>query len=72
MRPYFGGLLIVVGVFITVTGGVAWLDPVGSKMADDGDPFGPSVSRYTSSVVVAVGLATCFAGRRVWLRAGRK
>jgi len=35
-------------------GVLAIIDPAGSKLADDGDPFGPPPSRFGSAVIVLI------------------
>lgn len=62
MRRYLGWLLIVVGTVAMVVGVAELFDPVGTKMADDGDPFGQSEPWYESAVLVVLGLAMSVAG----------
>jgi len=56
-----GGLvllsLLACGVYL-----IAILDPVGSRPADDNDPFGPPPSRLESSLALSVSLAMGAAG----------
>lgn len=46
-----------VGLVIVAFGVIAIVDPVGTKSADESDPFGTPPSRWTSSVVTLFGLA---------------
>lgn len=57
----FGSLGILVSL-------VAIVDPIGTKMADDGDPFGVPPSMLGSVIVCLVYLSVCGAGVFVtWL-----
>ncbi|HEV8124586.1 MAG TPA: hypothetical protein VGP80_10100, partial [Gemmatimonadales bacterium] len=58
--------MIVVGLLSLMAGAIAWMDPVGSKMSDDDDPFGPPASQNGSAAIVVLGIAICYLGRRVW------
>ena len=52
------GLVIALGsaVFIILSI-VALLDPVGAKMADDSDPFGPPIPWYVPATWLVAGIA---------------
>jgi hypothetical protein len=64
--------LSLFGVIGVLVGIVALLDPVGTKMADDGDPFGtpPTTTESLLMLLAYVGLA----GVGAWLtwRGGRR
>jgi hypothetical protein len=62
MRRTLGWFLIAVGIISILVGVVALLDPVGTKMSDDGDPFGRPGPWYESAILVVLGLAICVAG----------
>jgi hypothetical protein len=68
MKRFLGGFLIVAGIFIALNGVIACIDPMGTKVADDSDPFGAPTSRYESSAAVLFGLGICGAGRWLWTR----
>lgn len=59
MRTTFAILLALVGVALTVIEAVAVLDPSGTKMADDGNPFGSVAPWWVHLLWVAVILG-CF------------
>jgi hypothetical protein len=56
---FIGGIL---GVFVALFG---LLDPVGSKMADDGDPFGASSPLYVHALILIVYAACTLLGLRL-------
>lgn len=62
MKRFFGGVLMTFGVFAILAGLIGLFDPVASKMADDGDPFGPPISRYESAAIVGAGVVSCLIG----------
>ena len=47
-----GGILLVVGLVGSGVGVFALLDPSGTKMSDDADPFGPAPSILNSSLLL--------------------
>jgi hypothetical protein len=49
--------LVACGVSI-----IAIVDPVGTKMADDNDPYGSPPSRYSSLAILSVSVAVGAAG----------
>lgn len=49
--------LIILGLMIAVGAAFDFLDPVGMKAADDGDPFGKPSSRIESTLIVLGGVA---------------
>ena len=62
-------LLGLVGVLVSI---LAIIDPVGTKMADDGDPFGTLPTTVESSVLLmAYLLITSFGAWLSW-RGGRR
>lgn len=57
-----GGILVCfVGLAGMAVGVIAILDPVGTKMADDSDPFGPPPS-ILGSIVITIVFALIVAG----------
>jgi hypothetical protein len=46
-----------VGAILALIGFLGVVDPVGSKLADDSDPFGPPGGRVYPAVVMLVGAA---------------
>ena len=57
-----GVVLLSVGLVATVIYGIGLLDPAGTKMADDGDPFGPPPPWQFGAVGLLVSLAVAGAG----------
>ena len=68
LRFVAGIALLAIGFLILAIGVVAFIDPVGTKMADDGDPFGPA-SRAGAVLPMLLGTASVFFG---WRLARRK
>jgi hypothetical protein len=65
-----GGLsLCSIAVIVFLVGVVAVIDPAGTKMADDGDPFGTPPSRLGSAVVCLEGIGL-FIGGCLLMRTG--
>ena len=64
MKILVASFLIMSGLVIVAVSLVAILDPEGTQMADDGDPFGEP-SRSKPLAVAAVGVALVTAGS--WL-----
>lgn len=60
-------LLVAAGVLGLVEA-LAVLDPVGTKMADDGDPFGLSTPLWTHHAGLAAAILGCVAGACLLLR----
>jgi hypothetical protein len=50
-------LLIAVGSVIAFVGTVGIVDPAGTKLADDSDPFGTPAPRWEAAVICAFGVA---------------
>ena len=69
-KRFCGWLLVFAGVVLAIIGVVAFLDPAGTQMADDGNPFGQPPSAYQSGLVVALGVTCCVWGRLI-ARSGR-
>ena len=46
MRTFIGFALLGLAVFLLLFEVIALVDPVGTKMADDSDPFGPASRWY--------------------------
>ncbi len=68
MKHALGSLLLLCGLIGAAVGVIGLLDPAGTKMADDADPFGPPASSFTSVVVIAGGLTASLLGRRLLRR----
>ena len=65
MRRLLGLVIVLValiGLFLSI---VELLDPVGTKMADDGDPFGPPEPWYVPATLLL--LSVTFGGFGLWL-----
>jgi len=58
-------LLIVIGGIAAVVYAMGIIDPVGTKMADDGDPFGAAPSWQAGAIGLVVSLAVV--GMGGWL-----
>ena len=72
LRIAFGLSLVL---FALVLGGVALFaifDPAGSKLADDGDPFGPPPSRAVSVVMFGASIAINIVGMLLIVRSTSK
>ena len=65
IRRVLGVILMVIGGIATPVCVLGLMDPVGTKMADDGDPFGAPPS--TTSGVIGVGLSLAVVVVGVWL-----
>lgn len=61
-RAVIAAFLILVGVTLVLLAVIALIDPVGSKLADDADPFGPPVSRWSSAITLLAGCANLGVG----------
>ena len=48
-------VLILIGAIVVFMSGIALLDPVGTKHADDGDPFGTPPSWIESTIILLLG-----------------
>jgi hypothetical protein len=57
-----GLFLLLGGLVCTAVALLSILDPVGSKMADDGDPFGAPPSLVSSLLILAVYVGVSAAG----------
>jgi amino acid permease len=63
IKAAFSVLLFLIGFTVLVFEIVALIDPVGSKMADDGDPFGDSYqSWYVHALTFAFSFGCLFIG----------
>lgn len=65
MKRTLAILLLGAGFLVIAAGAVAWLDPVGTRMADDSDPHGPPGSTVWSAGVVGLDLLGVVAGWRL-------
>lgn len=61
-RRLIGAVVAVTGLAVIVVALVALIDPVGTKMADDADPFGEPPSTTGSLATLAVGCAATVSG----------
>lgn len=55
--------LCSIAVIVFLVGLAAVIDPVGTKMADDGDPFGKPPSRLSSALICLAGIGVFMGGR---------
>lgn len=69
-----GILMILFGLAGTIGGVVAILDPVGTQMSNDADPFGTPPSLQSSLALTAAEAAVGLAGGAlvVWMLGGRR
>jgi hypothetical protein len=58
----FSAILIVIGLLVALVGLIGVFDPVGTKHADDNDPFGPPPPRWHGVVMSIVGLGVVSGG----------
>jgi ABC-type Fe3+ transport system permease subunit len=59
MRTTFvilAAVMIAIGSVVALVGVIAVLDPVGTKAADDSDPFGAQPPRWESAAFTVAGL----------------
>jgi hypothetical protein len=54
IKRIIGALLLSVGVVVFVVAVLAMLDPVGTQLANDGNPFGDTTDTWMTSVTLAV------------------
>lgn len=71
LTRYFGWLLVLAGAVLVIVGLVEFFDPIGTQMADDGNPFGQPPAGYESGFLVALGVTHCVLGRLITLSANR-
>jgi hypothetical protein len=62
LRKAFGSISFGAGLGITVFAVLAIVDPVGSQMANDADPFGMPPTTVESLAYLAIGVALCVGG----------
>jgi hypothetical protein len=67
-----GLFLLLGGLIATAFALLCIIDPVGCKMADDGDPFGAPPSLLSSLLVLLVYLGVSGVGAFLVWRSGRK
>lgn len=70
-----GGLILgAFGLLILVIGLLGLVDPSGTKLSDDADPFGPTSMRdYIWSIILLIcGIGTTFAGTYLIWRTDNK
>ena len=60
-----GVTLCSVAAILFLVGLVAIINPAGTKMADDGNPFGEPPSRWSSALICLAGVGVLMGGR--WL-----
>jgi len=68
----FGLLLLIGGLVATGLGLLCIIDPVGCKLADDGDPFGTPPSPLSSLLILLVYLGVSGVGAFLVWKSGRK
>jgi hypothetical protein len=70
---FLGGVFLFgVGITVGLVEIIALLDPVGTKMADDADPFGdPYIPRYVHAVYILITLG-CFYFGYLLMRSAEK
>ena len=68
----FGLLLLIGGLVATGLGLLCIIDPVGCKLADDGDPFGTPPSLLSSLLILLVYLGVSGVGAFLVWKSGRK
>jgi hypothetical protein len=68
----FGLFLLLIGLVGTAVALLSIFDPVGSKMADDGDPFGTPPSLLSSLLILAVYVGVSAVGAFLLWRSVRK
>ena len=67
-----GLFLLISGLICSTVALLSILDPVASKLADDGDPFGTPPSRLDSLLILSVYFGvSCVGAFLVW-KSGRK
>ena len=49
-------VMITIGSVVALVGVIAVVDPIGTKAADDSDPFGTPPSRWESAAITGAGL----------------
>jgi UPF0716 family protein affecting phage T7 exclusion len=67
-----GFFLLISGLIGSAVALLSIVDPVASKMADDGDPFGTPPSRLTSLLILLIYLRVSCPGAFLVRRSGRK
>lgn len=72
MRHLLGICLIGLGIVVLFVALFAFVDPAGTKMADDMNPFGPPASRTSSVMMGLVGFAAAVGGLKLILRKKEK
>ena len=65
IKRVMGSLLVLVGFVFFAVSLVALVDPVGTQMADDSNPFGPPPPWYAAVIGLAVSGAVAAGG--IWL-----
>lgn len=55
VRATLAAVFMVIGLLIVLVSVIALLDPVGTRHADDADPFGPPPSRLESAAILVFG-----------------
>jgi hypothetical protein len=70
LRIIGGSSMLIIGLLGIGVGTLSLLDPVGSKMADDADPFGPPPTFTENISVLSVYLVVMILG--LWLVFSRR
>jgi hypothetical protein len=68
MRIAAAIVLLVASAVLGLAEALTILDPVGTKMADDGDPFGRSTTPWAHHAGLAAAILACVAGAGLLLR----
>lgn len=71
---FLGGMLVFgVGIIIGLVELIALLDPVGSKMSDDADPFGdPYIPWYVHAIYILITISFFYFGYLLMRSAEKK
>lgn len=71
MRIASAILLLLVAAALGLVESLAVLDPVGTKMADDSDPFGDPSVPWAQHAAFVVAMLACVGGACLLLRRGK-
>lgn len=69
VRTFLGWMVASIGAGVLLVALLALVDPVGSQLANDSDPFGIPASATEALILAGSGLVTLLLG--VWLVPGR-
>jgi uncharacterized membrane protein YfcA len=65
LRKVSGAFIVLFALMVLFVSTLSFIDPKGTKMADDNDPFGEPPSRLASVCVGAISLAIGIGGLRM-------